>query len=239
MKRPVTELALTRAGIQFRRLPCQLRLTATLLMALVPVGCGTPLDGSGGPDLDMGRVVSGDPVSRSASRHLLSGVQFQRQQSNGIRHRLFAASIRVVPRGFGAFNANGVNELLVEDPHIEIFPVTDEETTQGEHSGAANLTDTLSQYIDTLPDEFGLITRIHMRNVRITLHQRGQGGTSVNVVAKQLLKELGDDSDPELYRVSFQQEQASGAALQVPWARWNTRTSQFIVKSDRLADRPG
>jgi hypothetical protein len=208
----------------------RLWVVACVLASLLLGACDSP-QGQLAQRQGAGQVTRNALANVGGRRQLASGVVFQGQQGDTVRHRLSAESISVVPRGFGAFNVNGINELFFEDAHIEIFPFSSEDTgKEGIDDRAIDFADTLQKFIDTLPDDYGVISRVRMRDVRITLHGVGKGGTAVNVVAGELLKEFRDDVQPELYEVKFYDGQ-SNAKLNVRRVRWKTRTGQFVVKA--------
>ena len=164
-------------------------------------------------------------------RLLASGVIFQAQQAGTVRHRITADTISTAPRGFGAFNVNGINELLIENAHIEIFPPVQEDTDGENDDGRViDFSDTLRKYFDSLPGEFGMISRLRISKVHITLHGVGKDGAAVNVIARELLKDFDGDAEPELYSVRFYDAQ-SEAGLDVRRVRWNTQKGQFIIKA--------
>jgi len=176
-------------------------------------------------------------IDDSGQQLLASGVTFTGQQGNSVRDRVSADKIIIAPRGFGAFNLNGVNELLLENSHIESFPVNSE-TEQDEAHGSKSasgvykqdFSNTLRDFVDTLPSNYGYISRIRMHPIHITLHGAGKNGSSVHVVADELLKEFKDDTQPELINVQIYDDESANR-LKVPKARWNTQTGQLILGS--------
>jgi hypothetical protein len=119
------------------------------------------------------RVTQEAQDDRAGKRLLASGATFQGQQADTVRHRVSADSISIVPRNFGAFNVNEINEIFFEVVHIEIFPYISENAGEGGDS-EFDFADTLQDFVDTLPDDYGVITRVRMRDVRITLHGVGK-----------------------------------------------------------------
>ena len=114
------------------------------------------------------RIQTGSIIGR---RLLASGVEFQAQQADTVRHRITADFIGTAPRRFGAFNVNGINELLIENAYIEIFPPTQEDinSENGDHH-VFDFSDTIREYFESLPGEFGIVSRVRISKVRITLH---------------------------------------------------------------------
>jgi hypothetical protein len=201
------------------------RIAIYLILSLNLCACSTR-EPTSTETQDATQVTQDD---RAGKRILASGATFQGQQADTVRHRVSANSISIVPRDFGAFNVNDINEILFEEVYIEIFPSLSENAGEGDDS-AIDFADTLHKFVDTLPDDYGVITRVRMRDVHITLHGVGKGGTAVNVVARKLLKEFSDDTEPELYGVRFYDGQ-SNVGLNARRARWNTTKGQFVVET--------
>ena len=121
-------------------------------------------------------------------------------------------------------------ELLLENAHIQIFPTTAFDTdSDPKGSVDVDFADTLRKFAKSLPEEYGVVSRINIDNVRITLHRAGKEESSIRITAKKMLKEFGDDSHPNLYNVYFY-EGESKVGLNVSHVLWNTEEGNFIVK---------
>lgn len=202
-----------------------------ILPALLLLGsCGMRLDTPTSHDEITG--TSQNNLTRFDGRErLASGVELKSHGSDGIRQIIYADEMSIAPRSFAAFNINTINELLIENTHIEIFPSP--QKIRNAANGGSIDTDfsvTLRQFVEKLPDDYGLISRINMQNVRITLHKAGKEGSAITVRAKRLVKEFDDDTYPDLYDVNFY-DGNSTVGLKVSHARWNTQTGQFEVKA--------
>jgi hypothetical protein len=164
-------------------------------------------------------------------------VKIQNQYSDEIRHLISADEISVNPRAFAAFNINSINELLIENAHIEIFPSTASDTDSGATSDwDEDFVDTLRDFAETLPDEYGVVSRLNIENVHITLHGAGEEGSYIRVNAKKLVKEFRDGSYPDLYDVNFYNG-GSAVGLNVSHVLWNTKEGKFMVKSRGVPEK--
>lgn len=178
-----------------------------------------------------------DLAEASGGRALLaSGIIMRSYREDSISHQVTTATISIGPRKFGAFRLNRYSELLFEDSHIELFPSHGSEPgSKGEHMGEQNsaskldFSDTVQEYFEAAYSDMGAIGRLRMENVRITIHGAGNDGGNINVSATMLIKEFADDTEPELYEVSFS-DSASKTSLFVPRARWNTTDGRFLIK---------
>lgn len=160
---------------------------------------------------------------------IASGVEFQLQDADSVRYGISAASISTVPRSFGAFNVNKLNELLMERVELNVFPAVSEKAgssqVAGQHTG---FSDRLRDYAEALPELYGVISRVRMSDIEIVLHGAGEGGAPVRISAETLLKDFSDNEEPVLYNVGFYDDQSSNV-LKVNRAVWNTQTDKFFV----------
>jgi hypothetical protein len=204
------------------------RVVTPLVMALIVVACDSS---SRNVMTDTGNAIVSIEAEPANNGKLLiaSGVVFQAQKGEEIWHRVSAKTISVAPRKFGAFNINGFNELLIEDSEIEVFPTSQGEG-DGSDSGGSDFTKTLQDYAESLESIYGVVSRIHMQNVRIILHEASRDGGDVNVRVEQLIKEFGEDQEPELHRLEFYDDQSPNV-LKVDYAKWQATAEQFVVKN--------
>ena len=113
-------------------------------------------------DLKSNKHADLDSLDKFDGRHLLaSGITLQRQQDNTVRHRISADTVSIVPRGFGAFNLRDINEVLLENSHIEIFPVASGNAGGGEADSI--------DFTDSIKDSFGIFHGINW-NFMIMVH---------------------------------------------------------------------
>lgn len=235
MKMYVTSLSVTRAWACLQDTGHCFWLAMYLLVLLFLSGCDSR--GTTPTEMPDAPQVSENVIDDSGQQLLASGVTFTGQEGNSVRDRVYADKIIIAPRGFGAFNLNGVNEIMFENSHIESFPVnsaTGQDEAPGSKSASGlykqDFSNTLRDFVDTLPGDYGYISRIRMHPIHITLHGAGKNGSSVHVVADELLKEFKDDSQPELINVQIYDGESPNR-LKVPKARWNTQTGQLILGS--------
>lgn len=205
---------------------CLAKSLISLLCIFFLVACDSP-SGFNTAEPPISEMASTGTVDTHQKLRLASGVEFQVQRGDGIGHRVSARSISIAPRGFGAFNINGINELLIEDSHIDIFPHSETKTAGG-NGDESNFVDTLQDYAKSLESIYGIVTRIHIHNIQITLHGAGKDNGNVNVIAQQLIKEFGDNEYPELHGLEFYDDQSAGT-LKIDSASWNTESGQFSI----------
>jgi hypothetical protein len=199
-----------------------------LLLAQLLLGCDvesvySTKDGSAVMD-SKSKEITGD------GRLLIaSGAEFQIQDANTVRYAISAASISTVPRSFGAFNLNGLNELLMDSVQLNVFPITSGQAESDvSNELASDVSDSLRNYLEALPKVYGVISRIRMTDIEIVLHGAGKGGTPVKISAERLFKDFSDDKEPELYNVEFYDDYSSNV-LKVNRVVWNTQTDNFLV----------
>lgn len=204
-----------------------LRLSVAVSITSWLSACGASMDDTNSAF----NIDSGDEsitVNSVTSKTLIaSGVVFQSHLDNKVRHRVSAETISVAPRGFGPFSVNGINEILVEDSRISVFPQTASNKASS-NGDSYDFTDHLQEYAKSLEDTYGLITRIHMKNIHITLHEAGRSNRDVYISAKDLFREFGKDDSPELYELEVFDNQST-ETLRLTHAIWDTKTSKLIL----------
>jgi hypothetical protein len=200
-----------------------LTLTAVLLLS----ACGPSLDSVSHKSRAEDRIkTNADSDTRKIP--VASGVTFRSQQDDGTVDRIVAETISVSPRAFGPFKVNGVNELLVENSIIDVYPKTRSDSAAG-NENRSDFTDFLRQYAKSLEDIYGLVTRLHMSNVQITMHGVGKDNGDVVVVAKHLVKEFRQDERPELISLEVSDSQSTNT-LKLARAIWNTNSGKLITR---------
>lgn len=210
--------------------PCPLLVFAYILAIALLCGCSK----HSATSTHTQRIALKDEVYSTefdTRKEIGSAIVIKNQYRDIVRHIISAELISIAPRSFAAFNINSINELSVEDAHIEIF------SSNGDDSDSMNggeddidFTETLREFAESLPEDYGVISRLHMNKVRITLHGSGKRGAPIHVHADSLLKEFRDDSEPELLNVRFY-DGDSKHGLRVARAQWNTKEGQFLVKT--------
>ena len=160
---------------------------------------------------------------------IASGAEFQLQYADTVRYVISADSISAVPRTFGAFNVNGLNELLMDSVQLNVFPINAEQAKTNEGNGlGGDFSDSLRAYLEALPKLYGVISRIRMIDIEIVLHGAGKDGAPVTILAERLLKDFSDDKEPELYNVGFYDDYSSNV-LKVNRVVWDTQEDKFLV----------
>jgi len=169
----------------------------------------------------------------SSQWNIGSGVIYESFQSGGLpRHRLSVKNVSTMPRGFGAFNINGLTELLFEESHIEIFP-SQYEASNLEYGNSEHevFSESLRDIARDLPDQYGVISRIRMQDIKITLYDASGEGSTIRISADKLLKNFGEDDAPELYGVKFYDSKTNNW-LEAPHVRWMVEEGKFIVLTE-------
>jgi hypothetical protein len=205
-----------------------------LFLTIMLAACGSPIE-TGKKTTDVGLELSATTNTFSQTIPIASGVTFRVQHNEGIRYVVKASTISIARRDFGPFNIKGINELLVDDSLIEVFPKSSSDTSEGGGSGQ-DFTDFLREYARTLEDTYGLVTRLHMRNVHIILHQAGEDNRDINISAKDLVKEFGSNGRTELYSLEVADNQST-QTLKLGHAVWDTGAGKLISTSPTSGKR--
>ena len=199
-----------------------------ILLSRYITGCESEIQYSSVSEFPLGSAID-SPAMEADKFIVASNIVLHAQQDNIVLHRITADTISVRPRDFAAFQVNGLNELVLEAPKIEILGTEPtNEVQNGSGMVRDDVTKTMRDFVERLPRSYGHVTRLNMQNVQIILKGRSAEGHDITVIADRLLKDFNDNSDPELFSVSFYDYNA-GAEMSVSRVSWDTEAGTFEI----------